>query len=269
MPNNPHYTLLFDGQCVICRHLVDEYIKPKKPEELAVKPYQEAEFDKAYPEEQLQRCKKEILLINEEKQEFMGGVAAVSKTLELTKQFEWLQIILNIAFPKPFTWFAYRMVAWHRYSWFIVPPYLRCSECEIEIPKIWNFIFFALLGSITLGANFYFCYTWFNSLRGAAPILFSLIKREPLFLTLISVLACSAWSLSLQGLFYFTNKKTIGIPRIESSKQFFIVNTKFSLLLAAATPLSVALATWIAANTSALRFNLIFILLSCLYLLTL
>ncbi len=223
------YTLLFDGQCKICRYLAQNIVQPNKPPELDLNPYQEAQFEKSYPESELKRCEAEIILVNESNGEFLGGIEALNKLLQLLNKFKWLQILLSFKPLKPLAWLVYRMVAWHRYTWFIVPSYLRCSECELQIPKIWNIVFFALFGFVCFGASFLNTVFWIDALAEAAPALFGTIPQPIWLQALYATLIGSGFYLIFTALNFALYKKALSVNKIEVSKQELLWSTVLSL----------------------------------------
>jgi predicted DCC family thiol-disulfide oxidoreductase YuxK len=224
------YTLLFDGQCTICRFLVKTFIEPANNLLLQPKPYQEAQFEAIYPAEQLERCNAEIILVDESNKQFLGGIEALSKTLELTGRLKWLQILLQIKPLKPLAWLIYRLVAWHRYTWFVVPPYLRCSECELKIPKVCNLTFFIIFGLLMGLSSLINLSVWFDQLAGVAAYLFSTIQQPIFALAIYSSLACSL----VLGLIYACSfgfyKKALGVNRLEVLKQHLFISSLGSLI---------------------------------------
>jgi predicted DCC family thiol-disulfide oxidoreductase YuxK len=260
------HTLLYDGQCVICRFLVNNFFGANKPSLMRLMPYQEAQATKIYPEQELAKCKQQILIVDDSQPKFFGGVEAISLSLKLSGQLKPIQSILNFKPIKPLLNFGYKMVAWHRYSWFTIPPYLRCAECEINIPKFWNILFFAIFSSLSFGAYLLFCNLWFNFFRGAAPVLFSTLTIKNSVYALASVSAASVIHLLLSAIIYYSKQKSIGIHRIEGAKQYLLWSFVCSLLLLLFAPSAIFLGSWIASFTNALRMNLVFILLTCTFL---
>ncbi len=234
---NNKYTLLYDGQCTICRYFIKNFLESRKGDSLELKPFQAAEFDQAYPPEQLKRCKAEIILVNEKEKTFLGGITAISKTLELVKLWPALQAWLNIPFLKPLNHFGYRIIAWHRYTWFIVPPYLRCAECELEIPFKWNFIFFALFSVILFTATYWNLSIWFTALADSAEQLFNTVKNPLFLLPVFTALLATFFSGIFQFVLFSKYKKVLGLPKLELFKQYLLLNTINAVLLAALLPM--------------------------------
>ncbi|MDJ0625366.1 MAG: DCC1-like thiol-disulfide oxidoreductase family protein [Candidatus Caenarcaniphilales bacterium] len=224
-----NYTLLYDGQCVICRHFVDLYIKPYLSNELQINSFQNAEFEQTYPKEKLAKCKEEVVLVEEKEKLFISGHKAIFKVLEITKQLPLLRFFLNIPVLSPFNWFIYKMVAWHRYSWMIVPPHLRCIECELKIPIAWNIAFFMSLGSLIFFTSFCNIYLWLNSLQHVAIQLFKIIDKEVLELTLLTTALSSIIYIAIRLISFGTYKKVLGLNKVEVVKQSFISSSIASL----------------------------------------
>jgi len=265
------YSLLFDGQCVICRYLVKTLVDPFKSEKLATKAYQEVVADmralpdgtdKLYPLAELERCTAEIVLVDEEQKKFIGGVEAVSKTLELIDKLPLLRFWLNLTFLKLINWLLYRMVAWHRYTWFIVPGHLRCAECELKVPLIWNILFFTFFGALAFGTTYLNLHMWFKPLSEAAQSIFTTIKQPFYFLPLFSTLACSAVFVFMQLLSFVLYKKVLGINKIEICKQTILMSALISLVMCGLSPLLILAASLIAPLLGGLIANLTFLFLT-------
>lgn len=228
---NNKYTLLYDGQCTICRYFIKNFLENRKGENLELKPFQSAEFEKAYPPEQLKRCKAEIILINEKEQIFLGGTEAIGKTLELVKLWPVLQAWLKIPFLKPLNHFFYRLIAWNRYTWFIVPPYLRCAECELEIPFKWNLIYFISLFVVLGLATYENLSIWFNALAESAEQLFDTVQNPFFLLPVITILIGTIISVIFQFILFSQYKKVLGLQRLELFKQYLLSNTVNAVFL--------------------------------------
>ncbi len=259
IPNNSHYSLLYDGQCVICRFLVKEFVKPYENENLHARPFQDAQAEKAYPDSELDRCKKEILLVDDglQEQKFLGGVEAITKLLELINQLPLLRFWLSITFLKPINLFLYRLIAWHRYTWFVIPPYLRCAECELQIPLLWNSVFFVLFGLSNLCLSAFTIHIWFQSLKEAGRHLFGTVHQSIWALSLESLGICSIVAILAWSITFASYKKVLGINKIEIYKQALLFSTLLSALTLILFFVFQPLAICIAERTDALKVSLL------------
>jgi len=256
------YTLLFDGQCVICRHLVKTFVETSLPKNLSTKAYQLALEEGNYPKAELERCYSEIVLVNETDRHFFSGVEALSQTLKLINKLPLLSSYLKFSPLKPINNFFYRFIAWHRYSWFIVPPHLRCVECELKIPILWNLIFFLTFSLLALGASYANSYFWLQPLSEAAPQIFATIKKPFWSIPLLG-LAASSIVFGLSSLISFASyKKVLGINKSEILKQNLLINAITSLIICALSPALNLLAFQVAPLIGGLMANLTFTLLT-------
>lgn len=198
------HILLYDKQCLICQNFIKIF-----ENQITVQPYQS--FEESHSNQI--NFQKEITLYDIQTKTYLGGVEALAKLLEITGKWPLLKNLLKISLFKPLYIFIYRFIAWHRYSWFIVRPYLRCTACELKIPKIWNIVFFVFFGSIIFISSFFNLFFWLKQMNLVILILFfnSIIFAKSSF---------AAFALY---------NKVLGINKIEACKQYFLFSAIVSL----------------------------------------
>ncbi|MDX1918393.1 MAG: DCC1-like thiol-disulfide oxidoreductase family protein [Candidatus Caenarcaniphilales bacterium] len=221
--NGVLYTLIYDGQCEICRGLVNALIRPYQPATMAVKSSQEVSLAEEVSDSFLERAKTEIILREEKTQKLFGGVAALAKTLELIQKLPLLRLLLEIKLLEPFTSFGYYLFAYNRYSWIPVPGYKRCAECEIKIPIVWNICFFVLILLVAGAVSFANILIWLNWFELRAEALFNTVNYWSLIaiamLTLLMGGMIQAFSVLIAMLLY---RKAPGVNRVEVVKQHYL-----------------------------------------------
>jgi predicted DCC family thiol-disulfide oxidoreductase YuxK len=228
--NSQEYKLLYDGQCIICRKLVADFVSPFLPLNIRAVSSQEFLFDNAQaPEEIAERAKGEILLYSPQG-EVLGGIDAICKSIELSGHFLWVSKFLGLPIIKQLAEFKYKMFAWHRYTWFIIPPHLRCAECELKIPALWNALFFIVLALPMVVLTYLNFSVWYDSLSIITKPLFSTIKITNEIIAAVTTILTSVIFLFFNLLASYFFKKPLGINKIEPLKQAMVTNFFVTLI---------------------------------------
>lgn len=129
MTASPQPVLLYDGECPMCQGVVKRLHAFGLTRTVTVLPAQEADW---LSEELMTRSHSEILMVNRETEEVLGGVEVMIRLLERHPLYHWLGRLMALPVLKGPLAYFYRLVAMNRRILSPIPP--RPIPCTCDPP---------------------------------------------------------------------------------------------------------------------------------------
>lgn len=113
--DRPGYTVLFDGDCPICRDAVRRLERWDREERLTFLPAQAQEVPHRFPSLSREALQQSIHLVREDG-EIWEGAGALEELVRILPGWDWAAWLIRLPFARPLARVVYRWVARNRYE---------------------------------------------------------------------------------------------------------------------------------------------------------